>query len=72
MKKLEPAIKTQATQEALKGQVLPQSPTMPALEWYFQWCVEVPACLTSYSTEGGRASPTQGPAQIYPPYSVFF
>ena len=54
MKKLEPAIKTQVTQEALKGQVLPKSPHMPALKWCFQRCVAVlrMSLLTQLKAEG--------------------
>ena len=72
MKKSEPVIKTQVTQEALKGQVLPKNLHMPTLESYFQQRVAGPAYVTSYTTKGGRTSQTHGTACTYTPYGVIF
>ena len=49
-----------------------QEPSHACTQVVFSAVCGSPAYVTSYSTEGRRASPTLGPAWIYTLYSVFF
>lgn len=73
MEKSELAIKMQVTQEALKGQVLPNEPSHVHI-WMVSSvvCSSLFECVISYTSEGGRIPRAHGITQTYAPYNVFF